>query len=172
MKSPDLKEIDEIRKRGFRPQVVACFLYDKKILFLYKKEHNLWQFPQGGIDNGETVEKAILREMREELGEDFLARVKIGEAISRDVIEFSSDKWGSRELVTDVGEKILMKGKEYFFVLVNPSGMILDVNQTEFDDYQWVDYEEAFKITEKIYQKEKRRMTEDILKKMHKIGLL
>ncbi|MDA3815487.1 MAG: NUDIX domain-containing protein, partial [Patescibacteria group bacterium] len=34
------------------------------------------QFPQGGIDNGETIEKAISREMREELGFKFINDMK------------------------------------------------------------------------------------------------
>lgn len=72
MKTPSLKEIDSIRSQGLRPEVVGCFVSSKKILFVYKKEHHLWQLPQGGIENKEKIEKAALREMTEELGQSFV----------------------------------------------------------------------------------------------------
>lgn len=33
-----------------------------------RKGHKEWQFPQGGIDNGETPMQAALRELKEEVG--------------------------------------------------------------------------------------------------------
>jgi 8-oxo-dGTP pyrophosphatase MutT (NUDIX family) len=40
------------------------------IYLLVKKprKHNAWQFPQGGVDPGETVLQAALRELEEECG--------------------------------------------------------------------------------------------------------
>ena len=32
------------------------------------RDHDAWQMPQGGIDRGESVEEAALRELREETG--------------------------------------------------------------------------------------------------------
>lgn len=31
---------------------------------------NIWQFPQGGIDKGESVKNALFRELKEEIGTD------------------------------------------------------------------------------------------------------
>jgi len=108
MKQPTISEIDQIRNEGFRPQIVGCFLNDKKILFLYKKKHDLWQFPQGGIDNGETVEVAFFREMAEELGEEFAKSCnKNILLIGSDEVNFPAHSQGSRELKNDTGQDIL-----------------------------------------------------------------
>jgi len=172
MRIPSLQELDDIRKTGFRPQVVACFLNNNKILFLYKKEYDLWQFPQGGIDNRESIKEAVAREMKEELGNDFVGNIEMTKLVGRNKIEFSSDKWGSRELATDDDQKILMKGKEYFFVILNSDSKKLDISKTEFDDYKWLDYEGALEITKTIYQKGKKRITDDLLNVLHLLGLL
>ena len=55
MNTPTLQEIDAIRKEGMRPQVVGCFVSNKKTLLVYSEKYNLWQFPQGGIDNTDTT---------------------------------------------------------------------------------------------------------------------
>lgn len=39
---------------------------------------NAWQFPQGGIDPGETPEQALVREMKEEVGIDTIQILKRG----------------------------------------------------------------------------------------------
>ncbi len=172
MQLPTLEEIDEIRKTGFRPQVVACFLKDKKILFMYKKDYHLWQIPQGGIDNGEELEEAVVREMKEELGGDFIKNIEIDLLVRRNAIEFSMDKWNLRDLRTDDGQRVLMKGKEYFFMTINAGIIELDIDQTEFDDYKWLDYEESLETTSTIYQTGKKRITEDLINVLHELELL
>jgi putative (di)nucleoside polyphosphate hydrolase len=172
MQLPTLEEIDEIRKTGFRPQVVACFLKDKKILFMYKKDYHLWQIPQGGIDNGEELEEAVGREMKEELGGDFIKNIEVDLLVRRNAIEFSIDRWNSRDLGTDDGQQVLMKGKEYFFMTINAGTTELDIDQTEFDDYKWLDYEESLDTTKTIYQTGKKRITEDLINVLHELDLL
>ncbi len=172
MQSPSLKEIDEIRKAGYRPQVVGCFLKDKEVLFLFKKEHELWQFPQGGIDNHETAEEAIFREMGEELGDDFINGAEIDSVIGRSAIDFPKNSENLRELRTDDGIEMVMKGKEYFFMAINASKKDLDIKKTEFDEYEWADYDKALEVCEMIYQKGKRRITIDALGALHEQNLL
>ncbi|HIC27291.1 MAG TPA: RNA pyrophosphohydrolase [Gammaproteobacteria bacterium] len=55
----------------YRPNV-AVIVINKlgKVLWCQRIEHDGWQFPQGGIDKGETPEEAALREVKEEVGLD------------------------------------------------------------------------------------------------------
>lgn len=172
MSSPSLEEIDAIRKSGFRPQVVGCFLNGKKILFLFKKEHNLWQLPQGGIDNRETVEQAVSREMSEELGKEFVGAAKINSVVGENQVAFPGHTKGSRELKTDDGQEIFMKGKKYFFVSIDTEREGLEIKNTEFDDYQWLPYDEALELSQTIYQQGKQRITLDVLHTLHHLDLL
>jgi len=51
---------------------VACIVFkDDEFLLvqLHKWEPNWWKFPQGGIDEGEKIEDAASRELREEIGD-------------------------------------------------------------------------------------------------------
>ena len=172
MKLPSLEEIDTIRKTGLRPGVVGCFLHDKKILFLFKEEYNLWQLPQGGIDNQESIEQAIVREMNEELGNDFAASLKVNSLIGDNLVNFPAHNKNSRELKTDAGNNIFMEGKKYFFIAIDTDISDLDINKTEFDDYRWLDYEEAIELTSTIYQRGKQRVTLDAINKLHSLDLL
>jgi len=172
MKLPGLKEIDAIRKTGLRPGVVACFLHDKKILFLFKEEYNLWQLPQGGIDNQESIEQAIVREMNEELGNDFAASLKINSLVGDNQVNFPTHNKNSRELKTDASDNIFMEGKKYFFIAIDTDISDLDIKKTEFDDFKWLDYGGAIEVASMISQQGKRRVTLDAINKFHDLGLL
>jgi 8-oxo-dGTP pyrophosphatase MutT (NUDIX family) len=52
-------------------KTVAGVVYQKKeVLMIQKPDWDWWDFPQGGVDAGESLEVAARREMREELGTD------------------------------------------------------------------------------------------------------
>ncbi|PLY06588.1 MAG: RNA pyrophosphohydrolase [Arcobacter sp.] len=70
------KEIEENNKvkKNYRPNVAAIVLsakYPEKCeIFIASRTdvENAWQFPQGGIDKGETPNEALYRELEEEIG--------------------------------------------------------------------------------------------------------
>ncbi|MCL1960588.1 MAG: RNA pyrophosphohydrolase [Desulfovibrionaceae bacterium] len=54
---------------GFRPNVGIVLLNRKNQVFWGKRiRSHSWQFPQGGIDRGESPEQAMFRELHEEVG--------------------------------------------------------------------------------------------------------
>lgn len=145
--------------------MVGCFVNEGKILFVYKKKYNLWQLPQGGVDNQETLEQALWREMTEELGEQFVqAAQKELKLLGENQIKFPARTQGTRELKTDQGQSVHMKGKKYFFILTKTNQGRLDLTQTEFDDYRWVPFSEAESLVKTIYQKNKQKITLRALK--------
>lgn len=54
---------------GYRPNVgiVICNA-ERRVLWAKRYGQNSWQFPQGGINDNETAEQAIYRELYEEAG--------------------------------------------------------------------------------------------------------
>ena len=53
-----------VDKDGFRSNV-GIIIYDGigKLLWTKRIKQNSWQFPQGGIDEGESIETALHREL-------------------------------------------------------------------------------------------------------------
>ncbi|QWD79987.1 RNA pyrophosphohydrolase [Polynucleobacter sp. MWH-Spelu-300-X4] len=56
-------------REGYRPNVGIVLLNQRNEVFWGKRvgQHS-WQFPQGGIQHGETPEQAMYRELHEEIG--------------------------------------------------------------------------------------------------------
>ncbi|HDQ22453.1 MAG TPA: NUDIX hydrolase [Candidatus Uhrbacteria bacterium] len=159
----NLVQIDECRQAGLRPVAVACIIFNNKILMVYKKKYNLWQLPQGGIKNKELPRDALRREIKEELGKSFSLFEDDFFYLGEGKIFFPFKKQGVRNLQTDEGEAVYMKGKKYFFYLVKAVKPEINLAETEFDGYQWVNYEQAKKSAENIYQKGKKRITLKVL---------
>lgn len=98
-----------------------------------------WQFPQGGIDAGETPRTAVLRELGEEIGTD------------RATIVGEHPDWLSYDFPPDV-QKAAMRGRyrgqsQRWFALRfdgRESDIKLDaVPHQEFDAWRWIDLAEA-----------------------------
>lgn len=56
-------------REGFRPNVGIILVNNKNEVFWGKRiREHAWQFPQGGIDHGESPLQAMFRELHEEVG--------------------------------------------------------------------------------------------------------
>ena len=73
MADKETKQNNKVKK-NYRPNVAAIVLSAKYPLkceiFIASRTdvENAWQFPQGGIDEGETADEALYRELEEEIG--------------------------------------------------------------------------------------------------------
>ncbi len=114
-----------------RQGVVGVFIDKQKKVLTCKRSDSLnaWQFPQGGIDFGESPRVAIEREMQEELG------VK-----SFSVLEETKD-WYSYELPPKLAEKASFRGQtqKWFLLRFDENAQPnLSSSDGEFVDFKWV----------------------------------
>ena len=93
-----------------------------------------WQMPQGGIDEGEDIKTAALRELKEEIGTDKVTIIRIAnKKIRYDVpMELSTKHWGGK-----------YRGQEQTWVALRFTGDDSDIKldahlPQEFDKWQWV----------------------------------
>lgn len=127
-------------EKGYRLNVgiIVCNA-QKKLLFAKRLGiHNAWQFPQGGIHEGETVRVAMYRELQEELG-----------LLPGDVeVLAESRQWLKYKLPASFirhHEKPLIIGqKQKWFLLrllADEQKIVFDhAEKPEFDQWKWVDY--------------------------------
>jgi putative (di)nucleoside polyphosphate hydrolase len=138
----DKEEILEKKKKNFRPNVAAIILSSKypskcEIFIASRTDiENAWQFPQGGIDEGETPKEALFRELEEEIG-------------TRDVeIIAEYPTWVSYEFPPVIAQKMYPydgQKQKYYLVKLNKGAKInINTEIPEFSDYKFVP-------TEKIY---------------------
>jgi putative (di)nucleoside polyphosphate hydrolase len=143
-------------KKSYRPNVAAVILSskypDKCEFFVAHRSDikNAWQFPQGGIDEGETPRDALRRELLEEIGCDNVEVLgEFPEWISYDFPKKSRGKTYPFDGQT----------QKYFLVRLKETAVInlqaYDV--PEFEEYEFVEYEDLFKkvtyFKRKVYRK-------------------
>lgn len=117
---------------------IVVFREDGKVLLCKRLEsyEKNWQFPQGGIDKGETAEHAALRELEEETS--IVSVKKIAEypqTIKYDFPDYVKAKNQQRGIFNDGQE-------QYWFLLFfegNDNEINLNTHDKEFCDYQWID---------------------------------
>jgi putative (di)nucleoside polyphosphate hydrolase len=129
-----------IDSEGFRLNVGIIVMNDHKKLLWARRigTKNAWQFPQGGIQENESPEAAMYRELKEELG-------LLPEDV--EIIKESEDWLGYRlpKAFRRYHSKPLcigQKQKWFLLRLLSPENKIkLDSAPTpEFEEWHWVDY--------------------------------
>ncbi len=128
-----------IDENGYRPNVGIIVINGQGKLFWARRiGQDGWQFPQGGIDEHETPEEAVYRELYEEIGLRNSHVELLGQ--TRGWLKYRLPKRCIRpgQHPVCIGQKqkwFLMK------LLVHDSEVRLDrVDHPEFDAWRWVDY--------------------------------
>jgi len=141
---------------GYRPNVSAVILsskYPEKCEFFIAHRSDIkdaWQFPQGGIDEGESPLEALIRELQEEIGYNDIEVL----AEFPSWITYDFPKVISQKMYPYRGQK-----QKYFLVRLKEDTQInLTAHKTpEFEEYAFVTHEELFKrvtyFKRKIYKR-------------------
>lgn len=64
----DTKDYDPNGKAFVRPSVRGIIIRDGKVAMVHSLKFDYYKFPGGGIEDGESLEQALLREVAEESG--------------------------------------------------------------------------------------------------------
>jgi putative (di)nucleoside polyphosphate hydrolase len=136
---------------GYRPNVGIVLANPRNEVFWGKRVHqHAWQFPQGGIQHGETPVEAMYRELEEEIGlqrEHVRVLGRTREWLRYEVPE----RWarhkegGSPEGNGAAAPKGGYRGQKQIWFLLRMTGRDCDVRlrasgHPEFDAWRWHDY--------------------------------
>lgn len=128
-----------IDANGYRPNV-GIVICNRKGQLLWAKRigQSAWQFPQGGIDQGESIEAALYRELDEEVG------------LKQDDVEilYQTKDWLHYDLpqnyIRQHKDPVCIGQKQKWFLLSLESAdsrvKLQGPVQAEFDDWRWVSY--------------------------------
>ena len=132
---------------GYRPNVGIILANPRNEVFWGKRVHqHAWQFPQGGIQHGETPVEAMYRELEEEVGlqrEHVRVLGRTREWLRYDVPE----KWSRHREAGGEGDGPAKgyRGQKQIWFLLRMTGRDCDVKlrgsgHPEFDAWRWHDY--------------------------------
>lgn len=139
------------KEKKYRPNVAAIVLssdypFECK-LFIAKRNdmENIWQFPQGGIDEGEDPKSALKRELKEEIGTN---EIEI-------IAEYP--EWLSYDFPSKVIKKMYPYDgqiQKYFLVRLKHNAKIdINTKHPEFDSYRFVKVKEVFEMVNHFKRK-------------------
>jgi putative (di)nucleoside polyphosphate hydrolase len=156
----------DLDPKKFRPNVGLALFHREGLVWLGKRAGAegpyQWQMPQGGVDKGESVRDAALRELEEEVG--------IGPDLV-DVLEETAD-WIYYEFPPDLRANMKQRGRfigqrQKWFALRfkgRDSDIKLDTHSPEFSDWRWGALESAPSLVIPF----KRKTYEDVARRFKK----
>jgi len=128
--------------KPYRPNVAAIIVPpeypDVKKIFIAERSDisGIWQFPQGGIDKGESPEEALIREIEEEIG---TKKVEV-------IAEYP--EWLTYDFPEHIARKMRpydgQKQRYYLVRLKKKAKVNLDTKHPEFIDYKFIELDELF----------------------------
>ncbi|RAX57813.1 RNA pyrophosphohydrolase [Helicobacter monodelphidis] len=134
--------MEQNEKKIYRPNVAAVIVspaYPEKCEFFIASRTDIkdaWQFPQGGIDEGESPKEALFRELKEEIGTD---RVDL-------IAEYP--QWVTYDFPPSVAQKMYPfsgQRQKYFLVRLHSTSLInIQTEVPEFNAYKFVPYKIVF----------------------------
>ena len=124
---------------GYRPNVAMVVINSmNKVLICRRKNTRTWQFPQGGIDNGEDIKKAMYRELSEEVGLSKADVSLVGE--SEGTIIYDIPKTIRSKVL---GGKFKGQEQKWFLLKLKKDNSEIKLDNEafpEFDKYEWVSF--------------------------------
>ena len=131
-------------REGYRPNVGIVLLNSRNEVFWGKRvgQHS-WQFPQGGIQHGESPEQAMYRELHEEVGLLPEHVQIIGR--TRDWLRYDvPEEYLRRQNSTRV-HRAAYRGQKQIWFLLRLVGLDSDIQlraseHPEFDAWRWVPF--------------------------------
>ncbi len=127
---------------GYREKSAAIVINNKKQLLLVQLQayrDSDWNIPGGGVDEGETPEEALKRELKEELGTDKF------EILEKSKIK-NQYEWPSWLIAKDIVNKKpnIYRGQamNQFIVRFTGSNSDIKIQEEEIRKYKWVEYNE------------------------------
>jgi len=128
-----------IDTEGFRANVgIVICNRNGQVFWARRFGQHSWQFPQGGIDQGESAEEAMFRELHEEVGLN-PQQVKILR-VTKNWIRYRLPK----RLIRQDSNPVCIGQKQKWFLLqltcADEDVNLLHSGHPEFDDWRWVSY--------------------------------
>ena len=147
--TPVSRMSDVIDRSGFRANVGVVLIHDGHAFFARRTGGRGWQFPQGGVRTGETLEEAVYRELGEEIGLDAAAVELLGQTSRWLRYRLPSRYVRRNQHPLCIGQK-----QRWFLLRLKDGEVTFDFGRTsepEFDQWRWVSWWEPVK--EVIYFK-------------------
>ena len=149
----------------YRPNAgIIIFNEEGKLLWCKRKSGDGWQFPQGGIDDGESPEEAIVRETYEEVG------------LKRNQIKIikENDRWIKYDVPKNKIPKYFslknrrFRGQTQKWFLAEFTGEDSDINlnlhdQIEFIEWTWTTYWHPIRAGVEFKREVYRQVLSDLL---------
>lgn len=129
---------DLIFDDGFRANVgIVIFNQKQQVFFAKRRYQSGWQFPQGGIQLGESPKKAMFRELLEETGLDKKSVEVI--YVSDHWYDYRIPKKSIRKATN--GTTVIGQRQKWFLLKLKDQSTSIVLNSSseqEFDSWKWI----------------------------------